>query len=284
MTVPNFLIIGDIKAGSTSLYFYLKQHPNVYMPADLKELRYFSFDKDNPYHIRAKSTRVRTFKEYQSYFGKCVDEKAIGEASPSYLRSPIAAKKIVKKLPDVKLIVSLRNPADRLYSSYMMSSRTAPTKGFDEHCFSADAAWIKANYYWSDLKRYYDIFDKEKIKVILFDELKENTLETIADLFRFLNVDDTFVPNISVHNKGGIPRNQLYFKLLLTLKNNLKNYIRPSPRNKRIWTYLRSNSLTESKIDPHIRKKILEICEDDILRTQELVNRDLSSWLPKNIS
>ena len=280
MTIPNFLIIGDLKAGSTSLYNYLKQHPDVYMPSDIKELRYFSYDDNNSYHKRAKSTQVRTFSEYQSYFDKCENQKAIGEASPNYLRSPIAAKNIKNQLPGVKLIVSLRNPADRMYSAYMMATRSGRIKiEFDEYCFRDNGALIKTNGYWADLIRYYDIFDDNQIKVILFDEIKANASGIVKDLFQFLEVDDTFEPKISVQNKGGMPKNQFVYASMVAIKDQVKKIINPSDKLKNVWKGIKGKSLTETKIDPQIKAKILDVCKDDLLRTQALINKDLSNWM-----
>jgi hypothetical protein len=90
---PNFLIIGAVKAGTTSLHSYLSQHPEIFMP-QRKELRYFAYDEENPYHVRARSTRVRTYDEYLSYFSSSSGRKAVGEASPNYLGSPGAAERI----------------------------------------------------------------------------------------------------------------------------------------------------------------------------------------------
>lgn len=279
MPSPNFLIIGDIKAGSTSLYHYLKQHPDIYMPSEVKELRYFAYDKENSYHIRSKSFVIKNYREYLEYFDKCRNEKAIGEASPNYLRSPIAATRISEKIPDVKLIACLRNPADRLNSLYMMHFRSGYTKeAFDARLFSENAAWIKANFYWSDLKRYFDIFDETQIKIILFHDLATRTKGTVKNLYDFLNVDSSFVPEFAVKNKGGMPRHRYQHAVMKSTVAHLKKYINPSPRVRQIWENMKSKTLKENKIDLQTKKKILEICKEDILRTQELIKRDLSMW------
>lgn len=280
MTLPNFLVIGDIKAGSTSLYQYLRQHPDIYMPSELKELRYFAYDEHNPYHLRANASRVKTLDEYESYFATCKKEKAIGEASPNYLRSPIAAQKIRKTIPDAKLIVCLRNPAERLFSLYMMHYRTGRTKApFDEELFGYDAAWIKANFYWSDLKRYFDRFDRVQIKVVLFDDLRSNSMDVAKQLYRFLGVADTFSPHISVGNRGGVPRNLVLYRFLIGAKNLIKGTGIMPVKFKQLWGDMRPRLMAHSEIEPQTRGNILEICRDDILRTGELINRDLSAWL-----
>jgi hypothetical protein len=279
MAIPNFLIIGDLKAGSTSLYHYLRQHPEVYMP-DVKELRYFAYDEENPYHVRAISYRVKTFSEYLRHFEKCGDAKAIGEASPNYLRSPGAANRIKAAIPDVRLIACLRNPADRLYSAYLMNYRGGSTrKPFDEELFGRDAAWIKARFYWLDLKQYFDLFPPSQIKIVLFDDLKADAGKVVKDLYRFLDVDDAFAPDFTVQNEGGTPKSLLGYTILMRGKNLLRRFGTPPTALKQLWRRIERDSLRKTQIDPQIRRKILEICQDDIKRTQELIGRDLSSWL-----
>src|SRR5437868_623089 len=109
MTLPNFLIIGAAKAGTTSLHHYLRQHPDVYMGP--REPRYFAREGAD-----AESPVIRTRDVYEQLFDGVTTEHAIGEGSPQYLNHPIAPDEIAAELPDVKLIVSLRNPADRAYS------------------------------------------------------------------------------------------------------------------------------------------------------------------------
>ena len=278
MPIPDFLIIGDLKAGTTSLHYYLKQHPKIFLP-DKKELRFFSFDPDNPYHRRSGTFDVRTFSEYLEYFAEADGYPAIGEASPNYLRSPLTAERIRRQLPDVRLIVSLRNPADRLYSSYAMEYRSGGTKApIEEILFRRDAERVKASFYWSDLMQYYDRFSRGRIKVILFDDLVQDSHQVVRDLCRFVGVDDDFTPDVTPRNVGGIPANPLMYRILGAGKKMTARYVKPTPEMRRIWQRVKSKQLSSLKPDPAVRQKILEICKDDIDRTQSLIDRDLSAW------
>ena len=280
MTLPNFLLIGDIKAGSTSLYYYLSQHPDVFMPSGLKELRYFSYDKDNPYHVAAKSSRVRTLDEYEQWFKEGRTRKAIGEASPNYLRSPIAARNIHSSIPNARLIACLRNPADRLYSLFLMSRRyRADIETFEQRAFKENATWIKGNYYWQDLKRFYDLFPRDHLKIILFDDLVSATEATTRDTYHFLEVDDSFVPDYAIQNEGGLPRYRAIYTNLVRVKNAAKRLWRPPTFARAAWAKVRRRSLYKPPLSEQTRQKILEVCFEDILRTQELIGRDLTHWL-----
>lgn len=284
MTAPTFLIIGDLKAGTTSLHSYVAQHPEVFTPG-LKELRFFSFDEGNPYHRRASAYRVKTTAEYLGHFHSAGNAKAIGEASPSYLRSPGAASRIAQLLPNAKLIVSIRNPADRLYSLYQMQLRAAATKlPFDEQLFAADAAWIKGNYYWSELNRFFECFARNQILVVIFDDLAQQPAVMAKQLYRFIGVDDSFEPNLQPQNTGGIPRNPQLYAAMTYSKDRLKQIGSIPPAVRRLWARIRTQSLRTEKLDPLLKRKVLEVCADDIARTASLIQRDLSIWAPDEAS
>jgi hypothetical protein len=279
MTTPNFLVIGDLKAGSTSIYHYLQQHPDVFMPG-VKELRYFAFDPDNPYHVMSQAYRVRTYEDYLRSFDGARGERAVGEASPNYIRSPIAAERIKASLPDVTIVVSLRNPADRLYSAYQMDFREGRSAGsFGEMAFRNNALFIKGNYYWADLKRFFDRFPRDRIRIVLFDDLIADAGAVARELYRFLGVDHSFSPDLEVKNEGGVPHSKLAFSLIMAGKKHLKHFGRPPAALLTTWGRVKRASLRKVPIDPKVREKILEVCRDDILRTQDLVGRDLSAWL-----
>jgi hypothetical protein len=249
------------------------------MPSELKELRYFAFDRDNSYHLRARSTYVRSLRDYLSYFENCGSAKAIGEASPNYLRSPGAAERIKELMPDAKLIVCLRHPAERLYSLYQMHHRAGLTRNaFDEYLFRLNASWIKGNFYWHDLNRYFQLFGREQIHVILFDDLKSDSAQVVKSVYKFLGVDTSFVPDLTPRNTGGMPKYRFLYSLLMHNKDLAKKFGTPPPWVRKAWAGMRKELLRRTEIEPEIRRKILEVCKDDIGRTQELIRRDLSMW------
>ncbi len=188
MTLPNFLIIGAAKSGTTSLYVYLMQHPEIYM-SPVKETHFFSFDSESkmtkgpgdPIH-----KAITDFNEYQALFDGVTDEKAIGEASTSYLYRPEAPGRIHKILPDAKLIAILRNPADRAFSAYMHVVRDeretakdfAEALSYEENRKAAgwEPIWhfTSVGHYYEHLKRYYDLFHPDQIKVYLHEDLNDH--------------------------------------------------------------------------------------------------------------
>jgi hypothetical protein len=162
----------------------------------------------------------------------------------------------------------------------MMNYRSGnTTKQFDEELFGHNAAFIKARFYWLDLKQYFDVFARNQIKVILFDDLKSDAMSVARDLYRFLEVDDAFSPDLKVQNEGGLPRNRALYRILSTGKRLLKRSGLVPEASKKLLKPIERKSLQKTQMDQQIRRKILEVCLDDIQRTQELIGRDLSAWL-----
>ena len=301
MTMPNFLIIGTAKAGTTSLYKYLGQHPEIYMSPQ-KEPRFFVYDGEemDPSHpIHAKT--ITNLKSYQKLFEEVTGEKAIGEASPAYLVEPKAPERIYYYVPNAKIIAILRNPAERAYSHFLHL-----VKHNYETCFDFGlslrkieelkiGSWVPRRdyllfgFYSNNLKRYYDIFDKKQIKILLFDDLKLDPMALIQETLRFLEVDDTFVPDISIHHSvSGIPKSRALQKFILEA-NSVKTFVKPffrtlisKNKQKRLEYWLMSRNMSKPEFPQEVRSYLIDLYREDILNLQELIQRDLSVWLKCN--
>ena len=295
MTMPNFFIIGAQKAGTTSLYSYLKQHPQIYM-SPRKEPHFFK-GIHSEYQTRGRSLApVTDIGEYQALFEGVTDEKAIGEASASYLYSPKTPALIERSIPDAKLIAVLRNPADRAYSNflYCVQMGREPLATFVE-ALQAEEKRIRTNwgplwhyrqkgFYYAQVTRYFNTFGPDRVKVYLYDDLRGNPLGMLSDIFRFLDVDETFVPDMSIeHNTSGLPRSKPLFLLAKrltahnpTLKSALLDRFLPAaPRR-----YVKNQVFVKPPPLPaELRRQLIDSYREDILELQELIRRDLSPWL-----
>jgi len=287
MTLPNFMIIGVAKAGTTSFYHYLDQHPQVFMCPE-KGSNFFGYedardwkwtDEGNPPLLR--HFQARTFEEYEAFFAGVTDEIAIGEASPQYFRCPTAAQRIHESLPHVKLVASLRNPADRAFSGFLMRTRRGePVKGFHEE-LTADASHVRESLYYKRLKRYFDLFPRDQIKVIIFEEFKKDPAKTVVDLFGFLGVDTSFVPDTSIrHNPAGIPKIRLINRLFFnpTLIRTAKAVF-PESVQEMLKQVQQQNLKVPPKFPPDLRAQLLKVYREDMLKLEGLLDRDLSIWL-----
>jgi Sulfotransferase family len=297
MTLPNFFVIGTGKCGTTSLYHYLKQHPQIYM-SPLKEPDFFRFEGEPPCFKGPGDERythrvITRLEDYRALFAGVSDEPAIGEASQSYLR-PKAAHRIRHYIPEAKLIAVLRDPVERAYSAYLALVRDGREWLDFDGALKEEEARAKANwhgswryrhggFYCSRLRRYYELFGRDQIRVYLYEDLKGDPVGMTHDIFRFLEVDDTFVPDTSLrYNVSGIPRSRA-LHTFLNRPNRLKTVVGSvlpgGPRN-RLSANMRNRNLTEPPPLPEsTRKELTDAYREDILELQDLIGRDLSGWL-----
>lgn len=299
MIMPNFLIIGAAKAGTTSLYYYLKQHPDIYM-SSVKEPHFFSFEGESLSFRRANNqpdpinqVAVTTLEQYTQLFDGVTTEKRIGEASPSYLHTPKAAERIKFYIPDVKLIAILRHPAERAFSAFTGQYLHGVQHGephltnFEEAVHSEEKFmqenWTpiffykKLGFYYEQLSYYYQLFPKDQIYVCLNEDLQKDAGRTLANLFRYLEVDEQFVPNTSqIAGASGIPKNEWLYRIFKNpaVKSLVKPWI-PKGMGQRF----EKTMLSKPKMSPEIRQELVELYRDDVLKLQDLLQRDLSHWL-----
>lgn len=295
MTLPNFFLIGTAKAGTTSLYSYLEQHPEIYM-SPVKEPRFFTPEIYSTYNnaVRSGGRKVPlTFKQYSQLFAGVQDETAIGEASTDYLYLAKSAARIKEKVPNAKLIVILRNPAERAFSAYCYQLRDGyETLSFEE-ALNVEGSRIKqgfrpgwhyqeVGFYHDRIKQYLDIFPAEQIKIYLYEELASDSIKVTREIYHFLGVDSDFIPNFTKKNISGVPKNQTLHNLF-TKENFLKSAIKPLiPQQLRqtIYQKMRKNNLGDKpKLSQKTKKQLTDIYEHDVIQLQTLIQKDLSAWL-----
>ena len=293
-TLPNFLIIGAAKAGTTALHAYLQQHPQIYM-TPTKETNFFAFageeiDFQGPGDEALKDFSITDWETYQAQFAQVTIEKAIGEACPSYLYYPQAATRIKQYLPDARLIVILRNPITRAYANFLHIVRDDRETHRDFALALQDEPnriannwewfwhYIQVGFYGKQLQHYYQIFASSQIQVYLYEDLKENAITTLQDIFFWLEVDDTFIPDIALRpNKSGMPKNKLIHQIL-TKPNPIKTLLKPLFPAK-IRQKIQHQNLNTPKISQEVKQQLLDLYHADILQCQDLIDRDLSAWL-----
>ena len=291
MTMPNFLIIGAMKSGTTALYYYLEQHPEIYM-SPVKEPNFFSSqEQDNA------ADAVTNIGTYRQLFRGASGKKAIGEASHSYLYEPGAAAEIRHYVPEAKLIAILRNPIDRAYSHFlhMVRTGTEPLDDFVQalreeevgiHKERTSQDYIGRGLYYDQLKTYFGIFPREQVKIYLYEDLSGAAISTVQDAFRFLKVDGSFVPDVSLRrNVSGHPKFKTLDGLLRSqsrLKNAAKMYLpaRLRWRLSKAFDDLKTRNLVEPPpLQSEVRRQLISVYREDILKLQDLIRRDLSWWL-----
>lgn len=295
--MPNFLIIGAAKSGTTALHNYLKQHPEIFM-STRKELRFFPFEDQMPSFRGPGDDRdmehvVRSIEDYRAHFAESAGYPARGESSPLYLYYSRSAERIRHYIPDAKLIVILRHPADRAYSQYLMrvSDGREPLSfgdALDAEERRISDGWShhwhyrRRGFYAAQLKPYFNLFKREQLRIYLYEDYVADLVGLMQDIFRFLNVDDSFVPDVSVrHNVSKIPRSRA-LQTFLTEPRPVKNLFKPllpARWSRRVGDRLRRHNLTKPPLPEGLRRQLTEGYREDINELQEMLQRDLSRWL-----
>ncbi|MCM3904239.1 MAG: sulfotransferase [Pyrinomonadaceae bacterium] len=196
-------------------------------------------------------------------------------------------------MPDVKLIAILRHPVDRAYSHYVMLKRD----GFEHLSFTEALAaedqrvadrwnhrWHlrRRGFYAAQLKQYFDLFKREQLRIYLYDNFTDDTLAVLQDIFRFLDVDDSFIPDTTEHhNESRIPRSPALHAFLVesrTAKNLIKPLI-PFELRQRIKGDIERRNLVKPPLSAELRRNLIKIFREDIVKLQDMLQRDLSHWL-----
>jgi len=295
--LPNFLIIGSAKSGTTSLYKYLKQHPEVYM-SPIKETEFFVFEGEQldfrvPEHPPRQT--ITRLEDYVNLFQGVTTETAVGEVCPAYLYYYAkAAARIKKYTPQAGLVVILRNPVDRAYSQFLHLLRDGyETKSDFNTALAAEEgriadhwAWgwhyTRVGYYYRQLKYYYELFPENQISVFLYRDFKNNPEDMLKRLFRFLRVNDGFVPDMDTrYNISGVPRNAKLHDFL-SKPNRTKKVIKklmPARSREKMRLWLKNRNMSRPELDQGARRRLIGLYKEDVMLLEKLIKRDLSGWL-----
>jgi hypothetical protein len=299
-TLPNFLLVGAAKCGTSSLYHYLQQHPDIFM-SPVKEPRFFSNRAANPGSgpgdVANSQKSVGSFNEYVKLFQKSKGKKAVGEASVDtmfHFERTIPA--IQHYLHDPRIVIILRNPVDRAYSAYNYHVRDGR-----ENLSFADALimeekrkedgymcmwqYQKGGLYAERVRDFQKNFTN--VQVLLYDDLKKNVLTLLRCLYAFLDVQPDFVPDTSHrYNVSGIPRWSFINALFIKPKrlHKVASSVGGALLGANRWIHLRDRIrstilLKPPPMDPEIAEQLRQYYCDDILTLQDSIGRDLSSWI-----
>jgi len=305
MGEPNFFVVGAPRAGTTSLWHYLRQHPDVLMPStsDTKEPSHFA----DPLPTWAEPFRDRS--AYLKLFATPGTEKAIGEASPTYLGSEGCAQRIHDAYPDARIIISLRQPARRAFSFYQymcqwglewLPSFERALEEEDDRLadaeFQSDQAfwfgaflYFRGSLYSNQVKQWVEVFPREQIHILTFEDLKRSPLETTQKIYRFLDVDPDFIPAFWRANRSRAPA---WPRLQHALARRWRNHPLFTTKAERargrvvdravIPALLAGNVLAGrwKKAVLHLKteRRLLERYRSDIAQTAELTGCNLDHW------
>ena len=270
--LPDFVIVGPPKCATTWMYECLGEHPDVYMP-DTDSVNYF----DMNFH--------RDIEWYSQHFEDAETPDIVGEESPQYLFDINATERMSNDNPDTKLIMCLRNPMKRAFSHYWHEKKkNRILYDFEDalEIYPIYHDWISPGFYYQHLKRFKQHFPEENIKVLIFDDLKEDDESFIQEIFEFVGADPDFRPSLldekSNSASGQINRNYQIVQNFI-LENAPEIIVKSArPVHRKIHGFFRDNSEYEEGMSEEMRKKLEEVYIEDIRKLSDEIGRDLSHW------
>ena len=281
---PNFFIVGAPKSATTNMSYYLKQHPQVFMPENLEPYYFARLDIPENYQREIISDK----KKYLDLYKKATNHKAAGESSPVYLYCPHAAEDIRTQFPNSRIIISLRNPIEITDSQYysLKFMKFNASRSFDE-ILDVDEKQIErdefhidnlliAGFYTKHIKRFQKIFPEDRIKIVIFEEYIKNTIPTINSILKFLDINESTI--FSEQPKGAFrePRNSLTKNLLenSVFRKIVQKTIPTVPRQK-VGERLFVKESQKPSMNKYQRERLKKIFQQDVKDLEGLLGRKL---------
>jgi len=287
----NCVFIGVQKAGTSSFYNWVSQHPSVYGPDAAKDFPFFSNDK---FYSQGEDF-LKQF--YRNYAG----EKIVMHGNVNYFFFKYALERIKADCAkDVKFILILRNPVKRAISSYNYGHKLGlEDKSFDEAIKAelnneytsfkdiSNKGYIEHGYYYKYLQEFLQVFDRKQLHVIIFEEMIKSSAQEVKKAFEFLGVDSCFTPDFKFINETGAPKIRLLNKVLhkdyrfkeIIKKSNVFNWLFPINARVQMRKKIREwNTSVKSNDQKYDEAKLYDFFKNDIAELEKLIGVDLSIW------
>ena len=276
---PDFIGLGAQKAGTSWIYACLHEHPSIYIPE--KEMHFFSRDRN----------WSKGWDWYAKRFNKAGSDQIKGEFSTSYLIDPAAPQRIAKHCPHSKLLVCLRNPVDRAWSGYMNHIRagTIPKSTTFSEAQDLQPDIIEHGRYSVQIQRYLDLYQINQLLILIYDDLKKNPKNFISEIYRFLEVDETYSPSY-LNKKVNVSRapKSILLEKGMTLTSRVLRKLRLGkifwaikssdwPNRIRKWNTV-SSQHAPKKMPASTRKQLVQLFEMDIQYVENMTNRCFDQW------
>jgi hypothetical protein len=272
MALPNLIIIGAMKSGTSSMHNYLDAHSDIAMSRQ-KELNFFSFD--------------RNWQRGETWYGRHFSSSAAirGESSPSYSKFPKVPhvpERMTTLIPSARFIYLVRDPVARIVSHYMhLREGGRENRSLNEALMQFEGnQYIDCSRYHMQLERYLDHFSQSQILVVSAEDLKDNRDETLRRVFRFLDVDETFwSPRHEAIYHASSPHGLLRRTME---RSRLARHIRPYvPRSIVYWAATRApkeKAVKPPSLDTGLRETLCDFLREDVERLRSQVGQDFAQW------
>jgi len=280
VALPQFVLVGVPRAGTTSLYHYLGQHPGLDL-SERKEINFLAYPGADVAHRDYPWLRfdVRTPDAYEALFAAAGDRVTV-DFSASCFRSPVAIERIRRYVPDARLFVLLRDPVSRAWSAYLNRVRKGYESRSPELALVPGERAVDNGFYAERLEAFRTAFGPERVRVWLFDDLTARPQATLTSIFDYLGVDPAVTVDVAaVYNRASLPAHG-------ALRRFVPDYGRlrrvvgalPAPVRTAAAQVWRRNQVPAPVLDPRLADRLRKLYEDDIGRLEALIGRDLGSW------
>ena len=268
MARPNFFLVGASKSGTTSLAHALGDHPEIFM-SQPKEPNFFN---RIDHFERIDSASLRS---YLSIFDQVQNEKVIGEASVAYLSSEKAPRNICSFSPNAKILISLRNPLERIVSMYEMYVRHGLAEPF--HQVTKEESWlVKQNLYSPNIELFLECFPRENLKVIEFSSIRDDWDATMLAIFSFLSVQRIKVRRVTMRNTGGVPSSPVFNILRNRTVVKLGKIITPDRWHERIDFNIKRLAFKKLHIPDSLLEELRNRFSEDASKLDSLLGSDFN--------
>ena len=297
--IPNFFVVGAPKAGTTSMDYYLSQHPDIFIP-HRKEVHYFGSDltkKEHWFFVLKEQAYLKLFEKGAGY-------KRVGESSVMYLFSKQAAKEIKAFSPSARIIIMLRNPVEMMYSQFShllwacyeekkdfvtaLEAEEQREKGLDipTHAMLVEALFYRKQARLAEqIERYFDVFGRENVKIILFDDFKKNSALEYEKTLDFLGVGSHREVDFRIANRNKVVRSRFLMKKIFMPPKpvyRLLMLLPDKPRTlflEKICVRLNTKMEPRQELDPALKKSLVHEYIPEVKKLSHLIGRDLGHWM-----
>ncbi len=303
--LPDFLIVGAAKSGSTAIYNYLKDSHDVYLPS-IKEPHFFSlFEKNKIKGFDNLPERIKTIDNYYRLFVKAQSHQLIGEASQSYLYNHKATIKAIKKTygseySKVKIIIILRNPIERAWSQYWHFRKNNNESLDFSQAIKSETIKVRLDDNWNIFYDYVGFgmyIDQIKafksnfmnVKIYLYDDFKASNYDVLNNISEFLNISSKFYNNSNkIQNISGKRKSNIYGFLwrlnLLTSQFQTIKGLFPKSFRQKARNALMNKSLERQHITTENFDVLKDIYQDEIIELSKFLNnKEILKWLDKKL-
>lgn len=297
---PNLFFIGAMRCGSTSINLMLDQHKDIFM-SPIKEPRFFEAEvlrsmikddsaKDSEYKEFISKGKHRILEAYLELFNGAEQQKYLGESS-HYIYSPSTAKLIKDFSPEARILISLRDPVDRLFSEYQLFKRRGKTyKNFKSFLnenakvqqgklYEKEGGRLNKGFYYDRLKVFLDVFGKENVKIIFFEDFSRDGKVVMNEVFSWLGLEMNQISEVHTQKSGAIKQNPI-FRFLLnnrSLKRMLRRFV-PKLLKEKIRSKVYDVALEKEEMDDKSRELLKQYYAKDRQMLIQNLGLDLSKW------